>query len=174
MNIVYIHAFYTVSLRWEDFFENFSWKSWLRKRNSSYSRFSLFERKALQKKQKILQIYRFVTSSEKRNILRLPELKFCSYLAKFTRNHGAVKWYTDSLWSTSSACEYGESRNCIDSWDALHEPPRVWLLPKIPRNAWSPNGVRSRWPRGVLAEQFSCSAVAPLQTEFDVKAVKPI
>jgi hypothetical protein len=29
------------------------------------------------------------------NFLRLPEFDFCSYLAKITRNHGALKRFTD-------------------------------------------------------------------------------
>jgi hypothetical protein len=33
------------------------------------------------------------------NFLRLPEFDFCSYLAKITRNHGALKRYTDFLYS---------------------------------------------------------------------------
>ena len=48
-------------------------------------------KKKRQKEEKSILLYRFVSSSEKQNIMRLPELKFYSYLAKFTRNHGAVK-----------------------------------------------------------------------------------
>jgi len=49
----------------------------------------------LQKEAKNLQFYRFVSSAIRKKFLRLPEFDFCPYRAKITRNHGALKRYTD-------------------------------------------------------------------------------
>ena len=56
--------------------------------------------------------------------------------------------------------------------DTSHEPPRAWLLPKIPRDAWSPIESELADRAAVYFEQPGCSKAAEPSILVRTKAIK--